>query len=42
MSTLKNEYLDDLIKTKIFKDFDKWNKDDFSFFIIFIKLSILY
>ena len=33
MSTLKNEYLDDLIKTKIFKDFDKWNKDDFHFLL---------
>ncbi len=33
MSTLTNEYLDDLIKTKIFKDFDTWSKDDFHFLL---------
>lgn len=33
MTTLTNEYLDDLIKKKLFKDFASWTKDDFHFLI---------
>ena len=33
MSNLYTEYLDDLIKKKIFKNFDEWNKDDFHFLL---------
>jgi len=33
MSTLTNEYLDDLIKKKLFKDFSLWEKDDFHFLL---------
>lgn len=33
MSALTNEYLDNLIKTKIFKDFNTWTKDDFHFLL---------
>ena len=33
MTVLTNEYLDDLIKKKLFKDFESWNKDDFHFLI---------
>jgi hypothetical protein len=30
---IKNEYLENLIRKKLFKDFDKWDKDDFHFLI---------
>ena len=33
MTTLTNEYLDDLIKKKLFKDFSLWDKDDFHFLL---------
>ena len=33
MSALTNEYLDDLIKKKLFKDFSLWEKDDFHFLL---------
>lgn len=33
MSSLINEYLDDLIKQRIFKDFENWNKSDFHFLL---------
>lgn len=33
MSNLYTEYLDNLIKKKIFKNFDEWNKDDFHFLL---------
>ena len=33
MSNLHNEYLDDLIKKNIFKDFEHWNKNDFHFLL---------
>lgn len=33
MSELTNEYLDNLIKKKLFKDFSLWEKDDFHFLL---------
>lgn len=33
MSSLYTEYLDNLIKKKIFKNFDEWDKDDFHFLL---------
>lgn len=33
MSSLANEYLDNLIKKKLFKDFSEWEKDDFHFLL---------
>ena len=33
MTTLTNEYLDELIKKKIFKDFKDWDKNDFHFLL---------
>ena len=33
MSNLTKEYLDDMIKKRVFKDFDTWNKHDFHFLL---------
>jgi len=33
MTSLTNEYLDNMIKKKIFKDFNEWNKNDFHFLL---------
>ena len=30
---IKNEYLEKLIREKLFKDFDKWEKDDYHFLL---------